>query len=293
MTEEARSGVRRGILVLIGGSEDKKNDKVVLKRVVEANGAGHVTVIPTASSYPKQLGMKYIQAFGALGVKTVSVLDIRRRPEASLSGHLETVAKTDVVFFTGGDQIRLVDVLDGTPLMELVRKRHSEGITVAGTSAGAAAAGEITIYEGNDEGYRKGTVLHARGFGFLKGITVDTHFLQRRRISRLTQHMASGLCSYGIGLAEDTAVAITPDATLEVVGSGIVTVLNGDTILSSNYEEIKKYDTITVEGIQMSYLSSGTLFNMETWKVMPVEIPEREGRGERTGLLSAVSRLLS
>jgi len=293
MSAEERSEARRGVLVLIGGDEDKKNGKEILTRVVEVNGARRIVVIPTASNFPDRLGKTYVDAFLSLGVPTVTVLNIRGRDEAARTGHLEAVAAADAVFFTGGDQIRLVETLEGTALMDLVRERHRLGMTVAGTSAGAAAAGEITIYEGNDEGYVKGTVLHARGFGFLKGITVDTHFLERRRISRLTQQIASGRAAFGIGIAEDTAVVISPDETLEVAGTGIVTVLNGNTIRYSNYDEIQKYGTITVDGIRMSYLAAGTHFDLKSWKVLQVQVPEGECRVRRNGFLERVSRLLS
>jgi hypothetical protein len=42
-------------------------------------------------------------------------------------------------FMTGGSQLRISSALGGTPLADLLRRRHAEGMVVAGTSAGAVS----------------------------------------------------------------------------------------------------------------------------------------------------------
>ena len=48
-----------GYLVLIGGGEDKRHDRIILKKIVSLNNAQNIAIIPSASRYVKDLGRKY------------------------------------------------------------------------------------------------------------------------------------------------------------------------------------------------------------------------------------------
>jgi len=260
---------RKGILVLIGGAEDRRGDRAVLKRVVSFTPTRRVSVITTASDFPVDLGKDYQRVFASLGVTQVDVLDIRYREEADHHPHLSSVQKADVIFFTGGDQVQLVETLDGTSLLGRIRKRLHEGVTVAGTSAGAASSGEVTIYSGDGEGLLKGAIGHRKAFGFLKGIVVDTHFVERARLPRLAQYLSSGQIPVGLGLAEDTAAIVYPDQRVEVIGRGLVTAVSADGAGCSTYRDTAARDPITVDGLRLSYLAPGTWFDLVRWAVLP------------------------
>jgi cyanophycinase len=142
------------------------------------------------------------------------------------------------------------------------------GATIAGTSAGAAAASNPLIYDGDDAGFTKNVTKDAEGFGFVKNITIDTHFTERNRIYRLSQFLLSGKSHRGIGIGENTAVIIAPDHTMEVIGSGMVTVINTKRTTFSNFESVNRYEPLTANGINIGFLHSGALFNLQYWKVL-------------------------
>ena len=249
-------------LILIGGSEDKRGEKIILRETVKISRANKVAIIPTASSIPGRLSRDYINAFSKLGVGNVEVLDIRYRDEADKEKYLKIVEETDLIFFTGGDQERLVKILNGSKLLQQIKIRHQNGMTIAGTSAGAAAASNPMIFKGTQRGFSKGTVSHSEGFGFIENVTIDTHFVNRKRISRLTQFLSGGISNFGIGLAEDTAIIISPDNTFKVIGSGAVTILNSKKMRYTNFHEIKDNEQITSDGMNLSFLFSGTVFDL-------------------------------
>ena len=205
-----------GKLILIGGAEDRKDDMKVLRRMLDTTTPSVVTVIPTASSYPSDLASDYREAFRRLGFQDINVLDIRERSEADLEEHLNAALKTDLFFFTGGDQKRLVDIIEDTALIGIVRQRFAAGASMAGTSAGSAAAADVMIYDGDGRGLIKGSISASPGFGFISGIATDTHFNARSRLLRLSQHLVSGKTNKGIGLAEDTAAIIHPDMMVDI-----------------------------------------------------------------------------
>jgi cyanophycinase len=113
----------------------------------------------------------------------------------------------------------------------------------------------------------KGAVRHAPGFGFLEGITVDTHFVARGRISRLTQFLCTDHTRRGLGLGEDTAVLIQPGGLCEVIGTGVVAVLETGDSHHSNYDRIAEDELVTGEGFRLGFLAAGTVFNLRSWRI--------------------------
>ncbi|MCD4665816.1 MAG: hypothetical protein K8R68_11150, partial [Bacteroidales bacterium] len=85
---------KKGYLVLIGGAEDKKNKKVILNETVRLNNAKKVVIIPTASSYPSDLGTDYYYAFRDLGVDKIEVIDVRNRSDAERDECLQKLSDT-------------------------------------------------------------------------------------------------------------------------------------------------------------------------------------------------------
>jgi cyanophycinase len=258
----------RGLLVLIGGDEKKSGPGNLLRRIAAESRAGAVSIIPSATRYPKEVSQKYVRAFRRLGLKDCHVLDIRSPKEADREEHLEKIETSEIIFFTGGDQVRLVKALLGTRLIEAVHRRYREGATIAGTSAGAAAASDPMIFDGHGRGLYKGRVRHGPGFGFLPGITMDTHFIRRHRITRLAQFLASGKSRRGIGLAENTNIFIYPDGIAACAGAGIVTVLSSDGAHFTDYQKKKQDRLISVDGLRLGFLSKGTRFDLRRWSVV-------------------------
>ncbi len=280
---------QKGYLVLIGGAEDRDYDKTILTRTIALNNAKHIAIVPTATSDPRKAGQDYTSVFQDLGIEMVDVLDIRSRQEVDRQHHLDVIAAADLIFFTGGDQVRLVEVLKETKLLEAIHQRYASGLTIAGTSAGAAAASDQMIYArssldyaDDDYGFYKHSIAHTAGFGFLAGITVDTHFLGRHRTPRLIQFLCSGLSSRGVGLDEDSGIIVAPDETFEVIGSSIVTVLSSDHVSYTNYEGVERRALLEVDGVKLSYLTEGTVFDLKQWKVLP-ERKRQEKKKEKGG----------
>ena len=259
-------GESRGFIVPIGGAENKENDPRILERFVQCSGgdAADIVVIPTASR-AHETGPRYEQLFRALGASRVSVMDFDTRRDCQEPGRLERLGEASGIFFTGGNQLRLTTLLGGTPVAKLIRAQNARGVTVGGTSAGASILSEHMIAFGDDGSAAiAGSVRLAPGLGLTNRFIIDQHFRQRDRLGRLITALAYNPFAVGIGLDEDTAAFIGPDETLEVEGSGGVTVVDASRVSFSSVDSALEGQPICILGLVVHVLTAGATFNLHT-----------------------------
>lgn len=256
----------KGRLIAIGGNEDKANGLLVLKRVVREVGRKDykVAVITTASEEPDQRGQDYHQIFSTLGASQIVILGIKERVEANDKDLAESLEDADLIFITGGDQLRLTTIIGGSRVLKVIHDRLEAGALIAGTSAGAAVFSDTMIYEGeSEEGLFKGRVLTTSGFGFVKNIVFDTHFMARGRIGRLVQIVTTNPTCIGVGIGEDSGVVLKGDGIAEVIGTGQVIIVDGSDIGHSNIMGIKPGSPIAVENVRIHSLVNGYGYNFQ------------------------------
>jgi cyanophycinase len=266
MPSKIPEGATRGWIIPIGGAENKENDRRILERFIRVSGGedANIVVIPTASRM-HETGARYEALFKDLGAGQVAVMDFDTRRDCQEAGRLKRLEEASGIFFTGGNQLRLTTLLGGTPVAKLIRMRNAHGVTVGGTSAGASILSEHMIAFG-DEGSSviSGSVRLAPGLGLTNRFIIDQHFRQRDRLGRLITALAYNPFSVGIGLDEDTAAFIGPDETVEVEGSGGVTVVDASEVTFSSIDEVTEGQPVCTLGLRLHILVSGATFNLHT-----------------------------
>lgn len=259
-------GSTRGCIIPIGGGEQKDDNPVILDRFVQLCGGrdAHLMVIPTASKV-EDTGDRYRKLFMGLGAGEVSVLDFDTRRDAYEKGRIAELNECDGVFLTGGNQLRLSTLLGGTDIARTLRERNAHGVHIAGTSAGASFLSEHMIAFGEDNAApHAGSVTLAPGLGLTNRVVIDQHFTQRNRLGRLITALAFNPFLIGLGLDEDTAAFIGPDLTVEVEGSGTLTVVDAERLKFSSMDQAGPNDPISMLGITMHVLIRGATFNLHT-----------------------------
>jgi len=144
-------GKPRGNLIIIGGHEDKQGDRAILAEVARRARRGRLLIITVATQQPEQLAKEYTTIFRDLDVKQVDVLDIRTRDQAGDEANVQKINDAGLVFFTGGDQLRITSQLGDSPTFRCLYERYKRGITIVGTSAGAVAMLETMLIDGEDD----------------------------------------------------------------------------------------------------------------------------------------------
>lgn len=259
-------GIQRGWIVPIGGAEEKENDPRILERFVKLCGGADadIVVIPTASQLA-DTGTRYESIFTELGVARVNAIDFDTRRDTEERSRLRRIEQASGIFFTGGNQLRLSTLLGGTPIAQLIRARNASGVHVAGTSAGASILSEHMIAFGKEGSSPiAGSVCLAPGLGLTNRFVIDQHFRQRDRLGRLLAALAYNPYAVGIGLDEDTAAFIRPDNTLEVEGSGAVTVVDAGNLQFSSMAQAGENQPVCLLGVSIHILIAGATFNLQT-----------------------------
>ncbi len=256
----------RGYIIPIGGAEEKFDNPEILDRFVDVCGgkSARIGIIPTASELD-DTGRNYEKLFRTLGIKHAKVLPFETRDDCENSEYLEYIEKSDGVFLTGGNQLRLSTTLGGTAVSQMIRRRNAAGMHVAGTSAGAAFMPEHMI-AGGFEGSTPSPdlVTMAPGLGLTNKFIIDQHFRQRDRLGRLLTALAYNPFAVGIGLDEDTAAFIDPMEKLEVVGSGGITVIDPTDLSYSSMDRARRGEPVSLIGVKLHILVAGGRFDVAT-----------------------------
>jgi len=258
-----------------GGKESPETSAEIINHFCELlpGKDARIEVIPTASSLPEDSFKSYESAFRKLGYENVGNLDVRTRKEASAPDVVKRIKKTDGFLFTGGNQLRLTTILGGTDFLKVLKEKYiQDPVVIAGTSAGAMAMSDTMIYEGSShEAMRKGEVKFSSGFGLLDDVIIDTHFVNRGRFGRLFQAVISNPAALGIGLGEDTSLLITKGDIQEVIGSGLIVVVDGSSIKHTNMADIREGEMISAENITIHVMVPGDRLHLSDRKYIPRE----------------------
>jgi cyanophycinase len=252
-------------LIIIGGAEDKKEDCEILREFVRRAGGtkARIIIMTAATELPREVGENYIRVFERLGAEDARIVDTETRDDASSSSALEAVSKATGIFFTGGDQARITSVIKDTELDRAIHKRFAEGAVIAGTSAGAAMMPDKMIVEGDSQTNPRIEIIEmGPGLGFLPGVVIDQHFLQRGRLGRLISALVQEPADLGFGIDENTAMVVT-DRQVEIIGEGSVTIVDVEDTYD-NMGEILKDEALAICGAKLHILPRGYKFDLKT-----------------------------
>jgi len=257
----------KGDLIIIGGAEDKEKGKEILKKVCNSiNKEKDIILVATvATEYPKETLLKYTEVFKGLKVKNIQGLNIENRTDSKKEENINLIKKASLIFFTGGDQLRITSLIGGTPINNALRESLDRGCIIVGTSAGASVMSDTMIVNGeDDESPRKCALKMAPGLGFVKGIMIDQHFAQRGRIGRLLTGIAQNPEVLGIGIDEDTAIVVKDNGKTEVIGNGAVYFLDARDITYNNVSDQSYDEVLSMFNVKLHILKEGNRFNLIT-----------------------------
>lgn len=209
-----------GALVIVGGGTIPADVRAEFFKLAGGKDHGRIVVVPTASFYaddPQETDW-FLKDWRELGAVSVQLLHTRDRQVANDPEFVKPLQAATAVWMSGGDQNRLIAAYRGTLVEKELHNVLKRGGVIGGTSAGAAAMSDPMI-QGGDKDAKIGP-----GFGFMKDIVVDQHFVARNRIDRLRGVLSKNKEHAGLGIDEGTA-AIVRGLSLTIKGNSTVTAI--------------------------------------------------------------------
>jgi cyanophycinase len=262
--------VNRGILMPIGGAEDRKANRLILRRFIELAGGSdaRIVVIPTASNLADTAAL-YTHIFNDLGAHDIRIADPSGRQQANDADFLSVFEGATGIFITGGDQVKLMTIIGGTGMSRAIHQCYRAGAVIAGTSAGASAISEHMIAFGRSGAAPSQRMVQmGTGLGLAPHMVIDQHFSQRDRMGRLTTAVLYCPDRIGIGVDEDTALILRGDHTAEVIGAGSVTILDMSRLEYTDVHSAKRHNPISVRGARTHTLRAGDEFDFNTLDII-------------------------
>lgn len=271
----------KGTLIPIGGNEDKGEntpgfmefiqDGILVHIVRESGGKeANIVIIPTASSIPEVVGQNYLKAFNKIGSRNIKVLNIQSRKQAEDSSILHAIQVADCILFTGGDQLKIVNLIANSSLHDLLLKRYKEeNVVIAGTSAGAMMMSHEMIARGSSSvALIKGAVKMKKGLALIPDLIIDTHFVSRGRFSRLSEAVSIFPKKIGVGLSEDTGLIIKKGKEFRVIGSGMIILLDASKLTHNYYDQMDEGKPISMSNLIVHVLNKNDSFTVEKNQVV-------------------------
>jgi len=262
-------------LILIGGGTTPTG--AALNAFIEMTGAREgapIVGFTTASSQVSVAREMWLADLSQAGATNASIPIVDAREHASDPQIIAEVRKAKGIFLGGGDQVKLVSCLSGTPLEEAIRDAYLDGAIICGTSAGAAALTKTTL-AGNevDEEGKLVEQYIGPGLGLLGYHTlVDTHFTQRRRLYRLFVAIAEFPALMGLGIDEDTGLIVKREIGT-VVCKGGVTFVDGSSVRFNNASDVTKGPELTISALRVGIVGTGQQFNLRKREVVALLSP--------------------
>lgn len=220
-----------GQLFLIGGG--KRTPELIQAMIGMANQkSGRILIIPLASEVASEVSETIRNEFLNEKARVVEVF-FCQSTNVDEARCLDQINQTDFIFFTGGDQNRLLQSFVKSKALALIHERFKQAqLSLGGTSAGTAIMSEVMITGKvlppftDVDGIRPNMIEITSGFGFTKTYILDQHFLKRSRQNRLMSAVLERPNLIGLGIDEATGILLKSDDSFQVFGESTVTVID-------------------------------------------------------------------
>lgn len=211
-----------GSIALHGGGEFQSGDEPFLEHLIglapSRDGVTRVVVVPTAAARgrPGRTARDGTTTFervaAAIGRPVLAMaIDVVDRASAMDERTAHALAEASVIHLPGGDPDIIPELYPGSRAWAAIQAALAAGAVLAGASAGAMALGALT--------WTPGGVM--AGLGLVPGVLVVPHVDARSWGRTILRSGVSIPPTVGVlGLAERTAVVITPGRPWLVVGAG-------------------------------------------------------------------------
>jgi cyanophycinase len=255
----------KGNLFIIGGGSCSTRLIQTLLSTAQLTSKDYIVVLPMATEEPDTAYYYIKTELEKECSNTIANLNFTKK-DTSNKKWLDSLLHAKLIFITGGDQSRFMNVVLHTSIQQAILKAYNNGATVAGTSAGAAMMSSHmitgnhllgdTTYTATLRELRRDNIEIKDGLGLLTSAIVDQHFVARSRYNRLLSALAGYPGLACIGIDEATAI-IVHGKNVTVTGEGQVILFSNPENIRTNPQGLIKFDDV-----RMTIYTDGDSFQL-------------------------------
>ncbi len=256
----------KGKLFIIGGGNRSDQLMQQLVDLSQFKKTDYIVVLPMSSEEPDSAYIYFKDQFKRLTPNSIVMLNFDKTTVQNPKLN-DSLQKAKLIFISGGDQTRFMNVVVNTAVFTSIHKAFQNGSIIAGTSAGAAVMSEKMItgnqklekeYSGTFDNIRYDNLETSPGLGLVTKAIIDQHFLRRSRYNRLISAMVEFPHLTGIGIDESTAIIVN-GKQISVVGESEVIVMKNP----SGVQKMAQNKLISMKKMEMSIYVAGQQFKLE------------------------------
>ena len=263
----------QGSVLLVGGGSENANDwsDIPYRWLVTQSPNRKIIVLDysTGTTF-------FTTYFPSLSPCTVTNLSITTAAQANDSATYRTILQHDGIFLRGGDQSQYVTLWKGTLTQKAIKEVFLRGGCVGGSSAGEMSLSDVMFSAGTANPWSllrsptSSITLVDDFLSLVPNILAESHTSERGRIGRLPVFLArykssSGRGLTGIGVDPNTALAVGPDSTAEVMGGSAVALLRWTP--QTNYA-IETGKAFSLSNMKFDELIPGYKVNLKTGRII-------------------------
>ena len=249
-----RQDTPKGNLFIIGGGDRSTSLIKALLATAKLSDNDYIVVLPMCSEEPDSSFFYIKTDLQPACRNTIANLNFTKA-FVNNKVWLDSLVHAKLIFITGGDQSRFMDIVLNTPVYEAIHNAYRTGATIAGTSAGAAVMSHYmitgreltgdTTYHATYKKLKDKNIELKQGLGLLDSVIIDQHFIVRSRYNRLLSALARFPGYPGIGIDESTAI-IVHRHKVTVAGEGQVIVFKDPVQLMTTSGGLIKFHDVAV-----------------------------------------------
>lgn len=263
-TVSAQETQSKGKLFIIGGGS---RPAAMVDRMIQESGIdqeGYGIILPMSSAEPDSAVYYAKKQFVEKGLKNIFGLHFSK-DEVLTKSKIDSIKNAKLIYISGGDQNRFMDVVAGTDIEKAIHQTYQNGHMIAGTSAGAAVMSKMMItgnelkhpdYSSTFRNIESDNIEIKTGLGMLTNVIIDQHFVKRSRYNRLISAVIEHPDMIGIGIDEATAILVE-GTTAEIVGDSQVIVLR-----NSNSSKNQHGEKLGAHDLQLNIYLPGEKFTL-------------------------------
>ena len=256
----------KGNLFIIGGGNRTPSLMRSMLSTATLSANDYIVVLPMATEEPDTAFYYFKISIDTLCNNALVKFNFTEK-ETNYKSWLDSVKNAKLIFITGGDQSRFMNIVLHSPVQQAIQQAYKNGATIAGTSAGAAMMSRYmltgnqllgdTTYESTFPKLWYKNIEIKEGLGLLDSAIIDQHFIARSRYNRLFSAIAQFPSLPCIGIDESTAIIVHGN-NVSVAGESQVIVFSHPKNLTVTQKGLIKFDDI-----QMHIYTAGDTFQLK------------------------------